>query len=146
MTEMIDVLVDRASVVWLPAMCERDASGNKGRPICGPTMLRPGSNKVSRRRWDQSADHPMIKTLVEIGTLKLNPSASEVASRTHAPDSINGISGLSITKAKPWIAKATDLDLLERWRNGETKGKARETVLTLIDERMEALAGSVDGS
>ena len=142
--EMIDVLVTRPSIFWLPQMTERDDKGVKIKTICSSLMLRPGANRIRKKRWEQSLSHPTIKVHIEVGTLKVNASQAEVSEHTHTPDPITGLNALSIEKARPWILASEDLDQLAKWRTVESKAKGRSGVLELIDGRTEALLATED--
>ncbi len=138
--EMIDVLVKRPAPFWLPSMAERDPETKvKSRSICGKLLLRPGTNRISKSRWELALEHPTVRAHIEAGTLKVGASAKEIAESTHTPDVMTGLKGLTVEKARPWILAAEDQELLSKWRTIEVKGKARVTVLELIDARSEAL-------
>ncbi len=145
--EMIDVVNTRAAPFWLPKKINRDANGKKVGVACSSLMLRPGANRIRRSRWDLTKDHPTIVVHVKVGTLVLDADAETVAEHTHtpSPDPLTGVSEMTIEKAKPYIDAATDLDLLGKWRTGESKGKGRAGILELIDARTAALeAGDGD--
>lgn len=142
---LIDVLVTRPAPFWLPAMAERDPdTGEKIRPICSKLLLAPGANRVPKERWLQAMQHPTVRIHVEVGTLKVDASAREVAEHTHAPDPMSGLEELTVDKARPWIEASESLDLLSRWRTGETKGKRRVGILELIDARTAELTSDDD--
>lgn len=141
--EMVDVLVTRAAPFWLPAMSERDpVTKEKIRSICGSLMLKPGANRITRKRWNQALEHPTVKLHAsdEVGTLRVEPDAAEVAKHTHAPDPMTGLDGLTVAKATPWIEASEDAAQLAKWRTGEVKGKNRAGILELIDRRVDALS------
>jgi hypothetical protein len=144
--EMVDILVTRASIFWLPSKAERDPkTGKKLRPVCGKLMLRPGANRIRRKRWEMTADHPTIQAHIRAGTLKVDPDAEEVRDHTHTPDPVRGLEDLTVAKAAPWIEAATDVNLLSKWRTAEVKGKNRRGVLEAIDTRTEALENEAAG-
>lgn len=136
MGEKINVIVNRPSPFWLPSMAERDPkTGRPTRAICGKLMLRPGANTIALERWTQTADHPAVKTYVEIGVLKVDASERETDQRSHAPDSVAGIEHLTVVKAAPWIAACNDPEQLVVWRESD----ARDGIHRLIDKRMAEL-------
>ncbi len=137
--EMIDILVTRPAPFWLPTLFERDEKGAKVRAICSKLMLRPGANKIRKERWEQALQHPTVVIHRDVGTLKVNASAAEVAEHTHTPDSMTGLSVLTVEKAKVWIVASEDVDQLAKWRTTEAKGKGRRGILELIDARTEVL-------
>jgi hypothetical protein len=135
MSEQMTVLVNRASIFWLPAMRgEPNAEG--ARPsLCGKLKLIPGTNIISRKRWEMSADHPAVKVYIELGTLVLDPSAAEKTEHTHTPDNLSGLKGLSIPKAAVWIEACSELRQLEKWRNADD----RKGIHAAIDARIAEL-------
>jgi len=137
----IRVLVTRAAPFWLPTKVERKPDGSKGKPVCGKLLLRPGVNRVRKSRWEQTADHPTIVAHLEAGTLKVNPSERETADRAHAPDALSGLEDLTVSKAKPWIARTDRVDVLTKWRTQEVKSKNRSGILDAIDARLEEIEG-----
>ncbi len=139
MADTIQILVKRAAPFWLPRALEVDEETNTRRQIAPAQLLRPGTNTVSRRRWELAATHPTVRAHCQSGTLVLDASSEELRKHSHAPDSLSGLSGLSIAKSKPWIDACGSLETLAKWRTIETKGKGRSGILDLIDARSEAL-------
>lgn len=135
MSAQIDVLVNRASIFWLPsARGEKNADGVR-LPLCSKLLLRPGANTISRKRWEQTADHPAVKTYLELGVLVLDPSAVQKTEHTHTPDNLDGLRKLSIAKAAVWIEASVDEALLTKWRNMDP----RKGIHAAIDARIAAL-------
>ncbi len=139
MSDTIQVLVNRAAPFWLPRAAEVDEETNVRRTIAPARLLRPGTNTISRRRWELAASHPTVRVHCETGTLVLDASSETLRKHSHAPDSLSGLSGLSIAKSKPWIDACGSLETLAKWRTIETKGKGRSGILELLDARSEAL-------
>lgn len=52
------------------------------------------------------------------------------------------IGDMSVKQATGVVASVTDVDLLTTMRNGETAGKRRSSILTIIDRRIRALSGA----
>lgn len=139
MSERITVLVNRPSIFWLPSA--RGPEGKDGaRPaLCGKLKLIPGTNELSKRRWDMTKDHPAIVVHLKLGTLVVNPSAEDAKAHTHTPDKMAGLSTLSVPKAAVWIEACSDVKQLEKWRNQEQGKGARKGILKAIDARLDEL-------
>ena len=144
-TEMIDILVTRPAPFWLPTLVERDEKGEKVRTICSKLMLKPGANSLRKERWEQALQHPTVRIHVDVGTLKVGANAAEIAEHTHTPDSMTGLSALTVEKAKVWITASEDIDQLAKWRTTEVAGKGRRGILELVDARTEALLEADEG-
>lgn len=145
MSERITVLVNRPSIFWLPSA--RGPKNKDGvRPaLCGKLKLIPGTNEISKRRWDMTKDHPAIVVHLELGTLKVNPSAEDAKAHTHTPDKMGGLSNLSVPKAAVWIEACSDVKQLEKWRNQEQGKAARKGILKAIDARIDELEEDAKG-
>ena len=127
MTDTVTILVE--GPFWLPK------GGAEGK-----MLLRPGANTIPRKRWELALEHPAIQAYVKCGTLNPNPSKTQVADRSHAPDTASGLTEMTITKAKKWIDAADDNELLLKWRNDDK----RVGIRTAIDARMAALEDDLE--
>lgn len=144
--ETITVLVTRPAPFWLPAKFEEtpDPKTNIRKPICAKLLLIPGTNKVRRDRWELTEDHPTIQAHIKAGTLNLDPTDEEVVEHTNAPTASDGLAGMTIAKAAPWIAGSESTPQLSTWRRMEQKRDGRQGILDLIDRRLSELSGGTD--
>lgn len=97
---------------------------NKGNYIrhIGVRLI-PGANELKEDAIDvflQECDHPLNKVLIDNKEIVFE---------------LKGISELSAPKASSLVKDTFDLNLLEEWKDAET----RKSVLKAIDEQIEAI-------
>ncbi|PIQ24281.1 hypothetical protein COW64_19895 [bacterium (Candidatus Blackallbacteria) CG18_big_fil_WC_8_21_14_2_50_49_26] len=141
----ISILVTRPSPFKLPPVYGTDEEGKRV-VVHQELQLRPGANRVPAERWLAALDHPTVKLHCDVGTLRDNASAAEVTEHTHAPDALNGLTDLTVAKARPWIAASKDLEQLAKWRNIETSKANRRSIIDALDARAEELDEETAGS
>lgn len=129
--DYVDVIVEGAGGVWLPA------AGSHGK-----RLLRPGTNSVPAEHWACVEEHPAImnKLTCEPPVLRIAADDEERRTHSHVPDAHRGLRDLTVAKARPYIAGTIDRAQLEAWRNGDE----RKTIGRLIDDRLAELDGPDD--
>lgn len=89
-------------------------------------VLMPGANMVPESIVKNMQGHPVIKAMVEEGTLEFPEGISEE----------KGISELSQAEAVDLAVSTVDVELLSNWK----KTEKRKPVLKAIDEQLKKLA------
>lgn len=92
--------------------------------------LMPGANKISSETAKKMKAHPVIKVMIEEGTLEFPESVTEEA----------GISKLSPGEAISLVESTVDAELLTSW----SKGEKRKPVESAIKKQLEKLAAPVE--
>lgn len=89
--------------------------------------LLPGVNAVGDDEWDEAKKLPLIKALLDNGTLaEIKPAGKKKAAKD--------ISEFKDTEAIKLVKETTDMDLLTSWREN-----AKPAVLKAIDAQVEEL-------
>lgn len=145
MSDNVTVLVKRPSIFWLPAMRGPKNKDGVRPPVCGKMKLLPGANDVPKRRWDASANHPAVKTYIDLGVLVVNPSAEDKTAHTVTPDKLDGLTKMTIPKAVVWIEACTDQKQLEKWRNQDERKGIRAAIDSRIEDLQEDDGAGGDG-
>lgn len=91
-------------------------------------VLVPGPNEVSVEAWAKAADHPIVKTWLEDGTLEVFGEDKP----TKAPEDI--LVELHHKSAEKTARETIDIKLLKKWHAKEKREKVKKAIEKQIEE------------
>lgn len=102
-------------------------------------ILLPGLNVVPDAKWGKIRKHPVIAAMIEEGTFEemdeMSDDAPDEAAEGDESGDLEALKAMNVANASALIKETSNLELLKKWREIETRAK----VIKPLDAQIKLL-------